>query len=178
MVVEERWYAQLRHQWKPEKVRLLMIAESAPDDRGDPSTRRFFYADNLGADNLFRGVVEATYGVDRETLKKTGKARWLEKLRSDGFYLIDLAEYPVNAMNATARRRTLLDAVPGCVDRARRLSPEGVVIVKSDLYALLVRPLKEAGVNVLQDGPVVFPLGNTRAQFVNQFNRAGSQLGR
>jgi hypothetical protein len=172
MVNEEPWYSQLRQLWKPEKVRLLMIAESAPDDHGDPSTRRFFYANKLGADNLFRGVVKATYGATKETLKKTGKAPWLARLRDDGFYLIDLAETPVNALNGAKRRQVLLDAIPGCVIRASNLNPDGAVIVKADLYAMLVQPLRAAGVNVIQEGPISFPLGNTRADFVDQLNRA------
>ena len=175
MVDEEPWYSELRLRWKPENVRLLMIAESAPDDRGDPAARRFFYADRLGHDNLFRAVVEATYGVGKETLKQTGKKPWLEKLRRDGFYLIDLAEFPVNAMNAADRRRVLIDSIPGCVDRASTLDPAGAIIVKANLYAILAPPLRGANVNVLQEGPIAFPLGNTRADFVEQFNRAKSK---
>ena len=95
MVAEEPWYSLLREQWKPNRVHLLLIAESAPDDHGDPSQRRFFYADHFGgADNLFRSVVHAMYGTTKEDLKQTGKRPWLERLRSDGFYLIDLAPYP------------------------------------------------------------------------------------
>ena len=175
MVDEEPWYSELRLRWKPENVRLLMIAESAPDDRGDLAARRFFYADRLGADNLFRGVVQAIYGVGKETLKQTGKEPWLDKLRRDGFYLIDLAELPVNTMKPAERRRVLVDSVPGCVDRASALNPSGAMIVKADLFAVLGPALKRANVNVLQDGPIAFPLGNTRAAFVEQFNRARSK---
>ena len=71
MVDEEPWYSLLREQWKPDSVHLLLIAESAPDDRGDPTQRHFFYADHLGgADNLFRSVVQAMYGATKVDLKQ------------------------------------------------------------------------------------------------------------
>jgi len=53
-VNEDPWYAQRRARWKPAHVRLLLIAESAPDDGGDVANRRFFYNEDLtGKDGLF-----------------------------------------------------------------------------------------------------------------------------
>lgn len=174
---EEPWYAQLRSQWKPDRVRLLMIAESAPAYGGDVSGRRFFYAaKRLGHDNLFRGVVQAMYGTSKVDLRRTGKRPWLERLRDDGFFLIDLAPHPVNRLSDAERRRHLHEAVPGCVARASALDPVGVVVVKADLYGMLARPLGAAGLQLLQDRPLPFPLGNTRADFVSGFNRARSRL--
>ena len=153
MVDEEAWYSHLREQWKPEHVHLLLIAESAPDDRGDPTQRHFFYADHLGgADNLFRSVVQAMYGATKVDLKQSGKRPWLERLRSDGFYLIDLAPYPVNAgPSQAARTRVLRENVASCVKRAHALNPDEVVVVKSDLYPMLVGPLRAAELSVRQE---------------------------
>ncbi|MDJ0319514.1 hypothetical protein [Pseudarthrobacter sp. PS3-L1] len=176
MTDEDPWYARLRSQWKPSRVKLLMIAESAPADGGDVSARRFFYADRLGPDNLFRGVVEAMYGVSKTDLQRTGKRPWLERLYDDGFFLIDLAQYPVNALSAAKRRRVLHDAVPSCVARASALEPVGVVVVKTDLYVILNQPLISAGLPLLHDRPIAFPLGNTRANFVAGFNQARRRL--
>lgn len=172
VVEETTWYSELRARWKPESITLLLIAESAPDDGGDVSNRRFFYADGLGADNLFRGVVAAMYGTTKEQLQQTGKRPWLERLRADGFFLIDLATAPVNALPAGARRRALQNAVPDCVAHAAALRPDRVVVVKSDLFPMLAGPLRAAGLSVPQDGPVVFPLGNTRDRFVREFRSA------
>lgn len=176
MTDEDPWYAQLRSQWKPSRVKLLMIAESAPADRGDVSARRFFYADRLGPDNLFRGVIEAMYGASKMDLQRTGKRPWLERLRDEGFFLIDLAPYPVNALSAAERRRVLHQAVPSCVARASALDPVGVVVVKADLYGILSKPLASAGLQLLHDHPLAFPLGNTRANFVAGFNQARQRL--
>jgi hypothetical protein len=176
MTDEDPWYAQLRSQWKPSRVKLLMIAESAPADGGDVSARRFFYADRLGPDNLFRGVVEAMYGASKIDLERTGKRPWLQRLRNEGFFLIDLAQYPVNALSAAERRRVLHEAVPGCVARASALDPAGVAVVKADLYGILNQPLASAGLPLLHDRPIAFPLGNTRADFVAALKQARQRL--
>lgn len=176
MTVERPWYSQLREQWKPAHINLLMIAESAPDDGGIVRSRRFFYAERLAADNLFRGVVAAMYDTTKDDLQRSGKRPWLEKLRQDGFFLIDLAPSPVNALSSRRRRELLLQSVPGCVTRAQQLEPEGVVVVKADLYPILAGPLRAAGLHVPQDGPIAFPLGNTRADFIDGFSRARSKL--
>jgi hypothetical protein len=55
-VTELLWYAELREAHRPERIRVLLVGESAPDP-GD-SERRFFYAPLLDRrDNLYRGVV-------------------------------------------------------------------------------------------------------------------------
>ncbi|MFE4541555.1 hypothetical protein [Arthrobacter sp. NPDC056727] len=177
MADEEPWYVQLRSQWKPERVKLLMIAESAPADVGNTSVRKCFYnADRLGPDNLFRGVVAAMYGASKDDLRRSGKGPWLRRLRDDGFFLIDLAPFPVNSLTPSERRRVLHEAVPACITNAGKLQPLGIVIVKADLYSLLAAPLTAAGLPILHDDPIVFPLGNTRAEFVAGFNLARSRL--
>lgn len=169
------WYTELRNAWKPSHVRLLMIAESAPDDGGDPQNRRFFYSERLGHDNLFRGVVAAMYGVTKDDLAARGKRPWLERLRDDGFYLIDLMPHPVNAGQAH-RRKARAHHVADCVQRAAALNPDGVLVVKKDIFTLLRRPLLDASLNLLHDSGIPFPLGNTRAEFVTRMDAARERL--
>lgn len=156
-------------------MRLLVIAESPPDDGGDPKNRRFFYSDRLGPDNLFRGVVAAMYGATKDDLAKRGKRPWLERLRDDGFYLIDLMPHPVNARQAHLRTRRA-GYVDDCVQRASQLNPDGIIVVKKDLYPLLGEPIRAAGLNLLHDSGIAFPLGNTRGEFITGFNSARQQL--
>lgn len=82
---EDPWYSARRLRWKPEHVRLLLIAESAPDDGGDVANRRFFYDDNLTSkDGLFREVVRALYEGPSLVSGRSAKTPWLEKLKADG----------------------------------------------------------------------------------------------
>ena len=177
---EAPWYATLREQWRPEVVRLLLIGESAPDDRGDPSRRRFFYADHLtGNDNLFRAVVHALYDVPHLDSRTTNKRDWLAHLQRDGVYLIDLVPYPVNgAAMQQSRARARRENVTGCVERAAALEPAGVLVCHGPSFAVLNTPLREAGLPVLHDDPIPFPLGNWRSEFVARVREAVSRQSR
>jgi hypothetical protein len=84
----------LRDAWEPDSVRVLLVGESAPDPGN--AQRRFFYAPTLTrADNLFRAVVKPFYG---QWPGRAGEAKapWLERLRDDGVFLVDLVRFPVN----------------------------------------------------------------------------------
>lgn len=161
---EQVWFESMRDQWRPAPVRLLLVGESAPDFSGDQ--RRFFYAPTVSQyDNLFRGVIEALYG--HSGLRKgEDRAPWLERLRTDGVYLIDLVPYPVNGLTAQDRRRARQDHVDSCVAAIDRLAPDGVVICHAPTFRELREPLRRTGARLLHDQPIPFPLGNQRARFV------------
>jgi hypothetical protein len=176
--LEEAWYSQLREHWKPERVRLLLIAESAPDDGGDLANRRFFYSDRLtGHDSLFRGVVEAVLDVAYLDSQMETKARWLGELRDRGIFLIDLVPFPVNGPNkkklrSTARR---LNA-DGCVQRATALDPKGIIVCHKPSFRVLKAPLESAGLPLLHQYGISFPSGNWRADFVRDFRAAYDKI--
>ena len=101
---EDLWYSERRARWRPDHVRLLLIAESAPDDGGDIANRRFFYDNDLTSkDGLFREVVRALFGNPMLASGPKAKAPWLEKLKAEGVYLIDLAPVPGQLSVRTSR---------------------------------------------------------------------------
>lgn len=162
------WYDELREAHRPHRLRVLLIGESPPDP--GPGDRRFFYWPELRIDNLYRGVAEAVYGQD---IALQPKARVLKRLQADGFWLIDATDTPVNRMRGRRRAAAIRAAVPGLVTKCRELRPAlGVVICKKSLYELTVGPLRAAGVGVLHDVALPFPLGNWRAGFVAGLRRA------
>lgn len=175
---EGTWYTQLREQWKPEKVRLLLVGESAPDDRGDLASRRFFYAETLtGRDALFRGVVEAVLGERHLDSRTATKTAWLNQLRDRGVFLIDLVPYPVNGSQQRGERaRARRESVAGCVARAAALEPDGVIVCHKPSFDVLKGPLVGAGLPLLHDRAIPFPLGNWRADFVRDFRAAYARL--
>lgn len=164
----------MRADWRPARVRLLLIGESAP--AADADDHRFFYAPVLSrADNLFRSVVAAVY--ERPTLKSGDqKAPWLRKLRDDGVFLIDLAPYPVNHLGSGERRLVLRENAPACVATAKALQPRGIVVCHGPSFEILRKPLRDAGLPLLHDDRIPFPLGNTRAEFVEKFRHALTRL--
>ena len=163
---EASWYAALRERYRPPNVRLLLVGESAPDPGAvEP---RFFYAPTLArADNLFRSVVLALYD-HRFPPGSAGmsKLSWLERLKADGVFLIDLVPFPVNTLGSGARARARRDAVQDTVDLAANLQPEGIIVCHAPSFGVVREPFRNAGLPLLHDAPIPFPLGNTRAAFV------------
>jgi hypothetical protein len=163
MAQENSWYAQLRAAYKPEKVRLLLVGESAPASEGP--NRRFFYSSPLTqADNLYRGVIEALY-YEKPGSAGDSKENWLRRLQTDGVFLIDLVPFPVNKLTSGARSRALREAVPDCLARIGELRPEGVLVCHGPTFSALRGGLLQSGAPLLHDEPIPFPLGNYRGRF-------------
>ncbi len=156
------WYDELREAHRPRQVRVLLIGESAPDP--GETERRFFYAPVLHRhDNLYRGVVQAFYGCSPG---RTGdpKAPWLDRLKADGAFLIDLVPFPVNKLSpdeSEARRlrvKVRRAHVPACIEEARGLQPAGMIICHDGVYRDAARAMRAAGLPLLHDTSIPFPL--------------------
>ena len=95
MVPEDPWYSERRDRWRPEHVRLLLIAESPPDPGDGP--RRYFHDEDLTAKRwALREVAKAPVGAGKLTQGGKEKLPWLRRLKDHGTFLIDLAPIPVN----------------------------------------------------------------------------------
>lgn len=163
------WYEQLRERYRPNHLEVLLIGESPPDP-GDGS-RRFFYSPVLAReDNLYRGVAKALF---EGLLDVQEKPRVLERLRTSGFWLIDAVDEPINKRTRAARRRLVADRVDELVTRVIELAPSsGAIIVHGLVYEVTASPLRAAGVRVLHDEPLPFPIGNWRAEFARGMRAA------
>lgn len=175
-MVELAWYEHLRREYQPKAIRLLLIGESPPDP-GD-GAHRFFYSSVLSQhDNLYRGVALALYGLGSK-FDITQKASNLRRMQDDGVWLIDAIDTPVNKEANSTRRRRIRAAVPSLVSRCKELAPTiGVLICFSPVYEEAAQRLREAGVTVVHDAALPFPLGNLRAQFVEGTRLALSRTG-
>jgi hypothetical protein len=158
------WYEELRERYRPERLRVLLVGESPPDP-GD-GERRFFFAPRLTYDNLYRGVADAVYGA-RGDVDIRDKLRVLELLCADGFWLIDAVDSPIDNKSSAARRDSIRVGLPRLVEQCRELAPErGVVICHGVVYEIAAPAIRAAGVRLLHDEPLPFPLGNWRQRFV------------
>lgn len=164
------WYDDLRTRYRPRRVEVLLVAESPPDPGA--GERRFFYGPSLTADNLFRGVALAAFGLDKAALPRTSKVAVLERLRATGVWLIDAVDEPINYLDGRPRRDAIRSAVPGLIARCQEAAPAvGVFVCKAPVYDLVAPGLRAAGLTVLNRTPAPFPLGNTRTQFVECWRR-------
>lgn len=172
-------YEELRSRYRPDPLEVLLIGESPPAPRGDAVP--FFYADHLGADNLFRGVSEAVLGLDSLTLRREPKSRVLSELQARGLWLIDAVDEPVNQLPMPERRARVRDGVARLVSRCLAEQPRrGVIVCHGLVYRYVGQPLREAGVTVLHDEPLPFPSRGHRPTFVAKLRealvRAGSPV--
>lgn len=167
---QTRWYEELREAHRPERVRVLLIGESAPDP-GD-SEWRFFYAPILDRrDNLFRGVVLAMFDSSPGHAGDE-KSPWLARLKENGVYLIDLVPTPVDKLTGADQTRARREHVDACVAQARSLAPAGIIVCHTPSFDVLAEPLQRAGLPLLHERSIPFPTGNHRAKFVSGFKAA------
>lgn len=163
VVHEDPWYSERRERWRPEHVGLLLIAESAPDPGSGP--RRYFYDEDLTAsDGLFREVAKALLGAGKLTQGRKEKLPWLRRLRDQGTFLIDLAPIPVNQMPAN-RDTVLVSNVAGCVARVQEIQPDGIIVIKQNVFTLLHGPLRAAALPLLHDTFIPFPGSGQQKRF-------------
>jgi hypothetical protein len=87
------------------------------------------------------------------------KRPWLERLRADGVYLVDLVPFPVDKLTSGERRRARREHVTALVEQARALDPRGVIVCHAPTFAEAGPALRAAGLPLLHDAPLPFPLG-------------------
>ena len=107
----------LRRSYRPNKVHLLLVGESAP------ASGKFFYL--TSAMTTFTAhAFEKAYG-----LTFADNTEFLRFFQTCGCYLEDLSLTPVNTMRPTDRARTLRASVPSLAQRIRDVEPTVVVAV-------------------------------------------------
>jgi hypothetical protein len=165
------WYDALRVRYRPDPVRLLLVGESPPDPRS--GERRFFYAPKLAsADNLYRGVASALYGQEAG-FDLRDKPEVLGRMQRDGVWLIDATETPINGKPTGERRRAIREGLGRLERQCTEIEPSvGVLICHAVVFREAATRLRTAGVRVLHDAPLPFPLGNHRARFVDETREA------
>ena len=145
-----------RDQYRPSKVKLLWIAESPPT-----SGSYFYFQKTTGRDHLFRETMRAIgLWPDKEIMKKgVDKQPLLERFRSKGFFLIDTCSYPVDKLPDRERRRAILDGTSGLEQLVSELNPNGIIIVKSNIFDPVKRVLESSGFagKILNRKPLPFP---------------------
>jgi hypothetical protein len=149
--------------YKPEHVRLLLIAEAPPS----AIDRYFYFPDVASQDSLFRHVAGGVLGL---APTRTNKRELLAKLRDSGVFLIDLC------------RELILDKIElglcasGLVHRALALSPEHIILIKADVYDVSFHRLTESGLPVI-DARIPFPGSGHQRRFAYLFNKALRDIG-
>ena len=133
------------------------MAEAPPSAR----ERYFYFPEVSSHDSLFLYVIKGLYGV---TPSRFDKPEWLERLATDGVFLIDLCEKPEGLANTSAE-------VPGLVERCKALRPESIIIIKTKVYDVAYRALRAGGLPVV-DRRIPFPGSGQQTRFEEEFRQA------
>lgn len=149
--------ARAARRFKPEPVKLLIVAEAPP-----ASLDRYFYIPDVRAhDSLFRHVAAAILECEPT---RENKLELLGRLRNLGVFLVDLKLDPVDGS-------PLETHVPSLLRRLRRLEPAKIILVKAAVHDAAHAPLRDAGLPVVAER-VPFPGSGQQARFREAFRRA------
>lgn len=161
---EHLWYEELRHSYRPASTQVVFVGESVPDPGA--GHRRFFYSPELTHDNLFRGIMLSLYGAGSSGLRDR-KPDCLGRFQRDGFWLLDVAERPLNKLSPGERSQARRLAAGAAIARIVEAEPlAGVIVCHGPTFSDLVASGAKGRLHLLHDTPIPFPLGNWRGEFV------------
>ena len=158
-------YEAIRQIYRPEKIKLLFIAESPPPaDASKPTTRGFYRLESAGdGDRLFNNMMQVLYpesaAVNLENLANE-KDKWLRRFQADGYYLVEALTTSMPHEAKTSERVKLLkNQLPELISRVGKLIKPGtpIVLIKSNPYKVCAEPLRDAGYRVLNTETLNYP---------------------
>lgn len=157
-------YDDTRQQYKPDHIKVLLIAESPPPPAHIQSSRQFYYADRIRKDDrLFTNTIWALYPEAAELTEaelEEKKEEWLRRFQSDGWYMIEaLEDSQKHEVTKKQRQERIGASVPRLIERVRELVEPNtkLILIKSNVYDRAAEPLREAGFNVLNTELVDYP---------------------
>lgn len=162
-----------RDKYKPQKIKTLIVGEAPPD-----SIDRFFYYENVKkADYLFLGIIAVLYPKLKNQYMDSKrnhviKEQVLKKFEHDGFFLLDLFEFPVSMNTETGN-----EAVNKLIIKIDRLgiNKAPIVLIKANVYDTAFVPLRRK-FNVI-DKRIDFPSCGNQQKFHDKFSEVINQLG-
>jgi len=163
-------YARAREKYQPHKIKILFVAESPPSSGG-----YFYFSETIGKDHLFRETMKALdlWPVSRPLRRGVDKRPLLERFRSNGFFLIDTCELPVDKLSTTERITAVRRGATGLASRVRRLNPAHIVVVKITVFRPVCQALEREGLGrrILNKTPLPFPSHGNQKKFRNNLRQ-------
>ena len=116
---------------------------------------------------MFRGHQSNKLGIySVEKYRGSYKEACLKRLKSDGFFLIDAVEYPIDQFGKDMKRRnrhirinfnTLIEKIEKLKDESHFDKYTKIILIKNNIFEELGEDLKEKGFNVLNEKSLPFP---------------------
>lgn len=157
-------YDSVRQKYKPETIKLLLIAESPPPAPEIQSSRQFYYSERIRKDDrLFINTIKALYPEvedAKEPELEAEKETWLKRLQKDGVYMIEaLDDSQEHEVTKKQRQERIANSLPGILGKVKALAnPETkIILIKSNVFDVAAGPLRQAGYTVLNTELVDYP---------------------
>lgn len=157
-------YDDVRQHYRPDHIKMLLIAESPPPAPEIQSSRQFYYTDRIRKDDrLFTNTIRALYPETAELPEpelEANKQQWLKRFRDDGWYMIEaLEDSQEHEVTKKDRQARIHQALPRLLERVRELAEPDtkIILIKSNVFAVATEPLRQAGFTVLNTELVDYP---------------------
>lgn len=157
-------YEEIRKQYKPERIKWLLIAESPPPPPEFGGSRHFYRATPpRDDDRLFSHTMRALYedaAALSESDLQSKKEQWLKRFCTDGCYMIEaLEESQVHSVTKKERQAKLKQAIPRLLERVGELAEVDtkIILIKSNPFDVMAEPLRDGGFTVLNEKLVDYP---------------------
>lgn len=157
-------YDIIREKYRPQHIKILLIAESQPPKPEIGGSRHFYRTDKIRPDDrLFVNTIRALYpeAIDssQEDLEKD-KEQWLQRFMKDGWYMIESLETSLEHEVTKKQRQELIkEHLPRLLERVSKLAEKNtkIILVKSNVFDVATEPLKAKGFTVLNTELLDYP---------------------
>jgi hypothetical protein len=157
-------YDKIRQQYHPQKITMLLIAESPPPGANTDSSRHFYRSDKVRRDDrLFTNTIKALYpeaAAKTEGELEPDKEAWLRRFQADGYYMIEaLEDSQPHEITKDQRQERIRKSLPRLLDRVHELADKDtkIILIKSNVFAVAAKPLSQVGFTVLNTELLDYP---------------------
>jgi hypothetical protein len=156
-------YEDLARDYRPDKIKYLLIAESPPYGLTKDRKIRYFYNKEVTEnDNFLINTIKGIYSLEKYT--GSYKEKCLKRLQRDCFFLIDAVEYPINQFKEKRRTIHVKHNISDLLERIDKLKEKGcidkntkIILIKRNVFEVLEEKLKKKDFNVLNKELLPFP---------------------
>lgn len=164
-----------RQKYKPEKIKVLFIAESIPKEEDN---RFFYFEDVQKGDSLFIEMVKHLYPETKEFSPKVirkGKAILLKQFQQDGYYLMDSVTKSISGLSSSQKKKAIFNEREMLVSRLRNQVSENakIVLITTTVFEILYEYLTYKGFNIVHNESIPFAGFGNQAKFHQQLEKFG-----
>lgn len=166
--MSNEFYAAMSISFKPNKVKVVLLAESPPAIPQDADVSEFKYFYNVAyinnqKDSLLRETAKVVLKNNTLSVRtKEEKLAALNGVKDAGIFLVDVVKYPINKLNSKKeRKQAITGSIPALIGEIQELNPERVIIALKSVYDLVKSDLKKAGLPIIEI-PIYSPWYNCK----------------